>query len=55
MSHRPIYCLNVLDPSCNQLTLDRPKIRKGIRWLGDLRSPLKYGLEDLFFNKGVGK
>ena len=52
--HKPLYCFNVLDHTCNQLSLDRPKIRQGVRWPGTSRwAPLKYGLEDLFYRHGV--
>lgn len=52
--HKPLYCFNVLDHTCNQLSLDRPKIRQGVRWPGSSRwAPLVYGLEGLFYRHGV--
>jgi len=54
MGHRPIYCLRLGDKnSCKHDTLERPKIRQGLHWMGKEDSPLVYGVEKLFYDQGV--
>ncbi|KAI2803400.1 Acid phosphatase type 7 [Blomia tropicalis] len=53
MGHKPMYCLGKGDHECNQETTERPFTRRGIHMHKDTNSPLKYGLEDLFYKYGV--
>ena len=54
LGHRPLYCLKLTgDLSCNRITLERARLRTGVRMYGDDSRGLEFGLEELFFNASV--
>lgn len=53
MMHRPMYCLNFPDYTCDYSTLERPDMRTGIHMYKKKDSPREYAIEPLFYKHGV--
>lgn len=54
MMHRPLYCLNFPDYTCDYDTFERPDMRQGIHMYKKNESPREYAIEPLLYKYGVG-